>query len=165
MAYKVMLSGGGTGGHIYPLVAIAEQLQDQQKIHGLPTDILFIGNGELMKSEANRMGVSFSKIWVTKWRRYFSLLNFFGLFILPFSFLQSLIKVWAYMPDVILAKGGYASFMPAFVGWIMHIPIYVHESDSVPGKVNRWLGKHATAIFTSFDYTSQFFDATKVILT
>lgn len=69
------------------------------------------------------------------------------------------------MPDVVFAKGGYVSVLPALVAKLYFIPLYIHESDSVPGLANRFLGRMANKIFTSFQISSAHFDQTKVILT
>lgn len=153
MAYKVLLVGGGTGGHIYPLIAVAEELKD--------SEIKFLGSGDLLKQAASEAGFKAILILSSKWRRYFSFQNFVDIFKFPAGFFQALYNVWRFMPDVIFAKGGYASFLPALAGKIFGIPLVIHESDSIPGKVNVLLGKWARKVFLSFESSKKYFSEDK----
>ena len=153
MAYKVLLVGGGTGGHIYPLIAVAEELKD--------SEIKFLGSGDLLKQVASEAGFEAILILSSKWRRYFSFQNFVDIFKFPIGFFQALYHVWLFMPDVIFAKGGYASFLPALAGKIFAVPIVIHESDSIPGKVNVLLSKWARKVFLSFESSKKYFNESK----
>lgn len=162
MAYKVLLAGGGTGGHIYPLVAVAEELKNINASSGSePPEIKFIGSGDLLKQASSEAGFDAILISSPKWRRYFSFQNFVDIFKFPVGFFQALYNVWRFMPDVIFAKGGYASFLPALAGKILSIPIFIHESDSIPGKVNVFLGKMARRVFLSFESSKKYFNENK----
>ena len=153
MAYKVLLVGGGTGGHIYPLIAVAEELKD--------SEIKFLGSGDLLKQVASEAGFEAILILSSKWRRYFSFQNFVDIFKFPVGFFQALFQVWLFMPDIIFAKGGYASFLPALAGKIFAVPIVIHESDSIPGKVNVLLSKWARKVFLSFESSKKYFNESK----
>ncbi len=161
MAYKILLVGGGTGGHVYPLVAVAEEIQKKAAQSGLEAELLFMGDGDLLKDVAQQIGVKFKSILSSKWRRYFSFQNFIDIFKFPLGFFQSLFNVWLFMPDVIFAKGGYASFLPTLAGKLMMIPIVIHESDSIPGKTNIFLGKLSKKVFLAFASAIKYFDAQK----
>ncbi len=137
-----MFAGGGTGGHIYPLVAIAENIRD--------AELRFIGDGALMESVAAGLNIPFSKVLGSKWRRYFSLQNFVDLFKLPIGLVQALVKIWLFMPDSIVSAGGYASFLPLLVGRLFAIPIVICDLDSIPGKVNKFFGKRAKMVFVAY---------------
>ncbi len=154
-----MLAGGGSGGHVYPLVAIAEELQRQAKERGKTVVLQFIGDGDMLREAAKESGISFRQVTAPKWRRYASFKNYLDLFKIPFSIFQAFFYVFLFMPDVMLVKGGYASFFPALAAKFMAIPLVVHESDSIPGGVNRWWGKRARRVFLSFEHAKQYFRA------
>lgn len=161
MAYKVLLVGGGTGGHIYPLVAVAEELKNLSAMSGGEIELKFMGSGDLLKQAASEAGFETALILSSKWRRYFSFQNFIDVLKFPVGFLQALFQVWLFMPDVIFAKGGYASFLPALAGKIFAVPLVVHESDSIPGKVSVFLGKWARKVFLSFESSKKYFNENK----
>ena len=154
MSFRIMLAGGGTGGHVYPLVAIAEELKRQAPSAGKPVDVRFIGDGPLIAKAAHEVGFSYRHVMAPKWRRYFSLLNFLDLFKIPVGVAQACFHVWFFMPDVMLIKGGYASFLPALAAKLMAVPLIVHES----GKVNLWWGKLSRRVFVAFEYARKYFN-------
>ena len=139
MSARVLMAGGGTGGHIYPLVAISEELAK------ISPDIQ----------------TKFISVLSPKWRRYFSILNFLDLFKIPVGLAQAFFKVWAYMPDVIVTTGGYAAFLPLLAGRIFLIPIIICDLDSVKGAVNHFFGKRAERIFVAYESTAQSYKAEK----
>ena len=95
---------------------------------GEPPKIKFVGSGDLLKQVASEAGFETVLILSSKWRRYFSFQNFVDILKLPISFFQALYNVWRFMPDVIFAKGGYASLMPAVAGKLLAIPLIIHET-------------------------------------
>ena len=109
--------------------------------------------------------VKHKNILSTKWRRYFSLKNIFGLFVLPIGFLQSVWHVFWFMPNVCFSKGGYASVMPVFVCWLFRIPVVIHESDSIAGSSNRFLAKFSKKVCIAYKEAKSYFPEGKVILT
>ncbi len=161
MSFRVMLAGGGSGGHVYPLVAVAEELKRQAPQSGKSLEVRFIGDGELIHNAADELGIRFHHVMAPKWRRYFSMLNFLDLLKLPVGFFQACLYVWLFMPDAMLIKGGYASFLPALAAKLMAVPLIVHESDSVPGKVNLWWGKLSRRVFVAYEYTRKYFNPKK----
>jgi UDP-N-acetylglucosamine--N-acetylmuramyl-(pentapeptide) pyrophosphoryl-undecaprenol N-acetylglucosamine transferase len=94
-----------------------------------------------------------------KLRRYASAGNFLDLFKVPFALAQSLLKLLLYMPDVVFAKGGYTCAFPTLAARLYMIPVYLHESDSVPGLANRLLAKRSRLVFTSFAAADEQFRA------
>lgn len=160
---RILFATGGSGGHVYPVVEVARAVGDLAGQSGKEIQMEIIGSSEFF-SNIIGLNIPIRRTWNAKARRYFSLLNFLDALKLPFIFLQSLFYVWRFMPDLVFAKGGYASYMPALVARMFFIPIYIHESDSIPGKANRVLAKHAKKIFISFQSSASYFDSTKTQL-
>ena len=102
-------------------------------------------------------GLAFEQISAGKLRLYFSFKNFTDLFKIFFGIINSTFKLFSIYPDVIFGKGGYASFPVLFAAKILHIPVVIHESDSSPGRVNKWAGHFAKKIAISFKETAEFF--------
>jgi UDP-N-acetylglucosamine--N-acetylmuramyl-(pentapeptide) pyrophosphoryl-undecaprenol N-acetylglucosamine transferase len=164
MAFRVLLTGGGTGGHVYPLMAVADALKKKSSELGIDLELLVVGEGQFFKEACLAGELNCKNIVAGKIRRYFSFLNFVDIFKMPVGFIQSLWYLFWFMPDVVLAKGGYASFMPALVAKLYFIPLLIHESDSVSGLTNKFLGKLADVVFTSFKSAESNFKAEKVRL-
>jgi len=163
--YRVLLLGGGSGGHVFPLIAVADALQERAAQGGsISLELMVMGEGDFLKTACTERGLSFKQIMTGKMRRYFSVLNFLDIFKIPVGFLQSLWHIFWFMPDVVFSKGGYASLPGAFVSWLYFIPIYIHESDSVPGLSNKIIGKMARAVFISFTSVEKYFKAGKTFL-
>lgn len=159
---RIVLTGGGTGGHLFPLIAVAKKIKEKNE----NVEFLFIGpDGELEEKLMQENNIPTKKIFVGKFRRYFSFLNFADIFKIPIGIIQSLWYLLDYMPDVIFSKGGYASIPVVFVGWIYQIPILIHESDSVPGAANKFLGKLANRIAVSYPQAESYFIPSRVALT
>jgi UDP-N-acetylglucosamine--N-acetylmuramyl-(pentapeptide) pyrophosphoryl-undecaprenol N-acetylglucosamine transferase len=155
---KIVFAGGGTGGHIFPIIAIIRELR---KISNEKLEFFYIGP----KDEFARIFVPFENVeikWIVcgKIRRYLNFQSFFqnliDLFKIPIGIFQSFFYLFLINPDLIFSKGGYGSIPTVVAGWILRIPIFLHESDSVPGLANRFLAKFATEIFTSFPKTPYF---------
>jgi UDP-N-acetylglucosamine--N-acetylmuramyl-(pentapeptide) pyrophosphoryl-undecaprenol N-acetylglucosamine transferase len=101
--------------------------------------------------------ISFKKNSAGKFRRYFSILNFFDLFKTIWGITKSTWEIFLIYPDVIFGKGGYASFPALFAAKILRIPVVIHESDSVPGKTNKWAGEFAQKIALSYPEAAKYF--------
>lgn len=164
MAFRILLAGGGSGGHIYPLSAIAEEIQRLSPQYHRHVRLRFIGAGDILAREAKRLGISHRRVLAPKWRRYGSWRNAADLLKVPFALIQSIFLVWIWMPDVVLVKGGYAAFFPALAARLLLVPIVVHESDSIPGKTNLYWGKHARRVFVAFENAAKYFRADRVEL-
>lgn len=163
---KIVLTGGGSGGHFFPLVAVARsifKIAENEKI--AKVEFFLMADKPIEKSILLKEEIKF--IWVPagKARRYFSLLNFSDVIKTFFGILISFFKLYKLLPDVIFSKGGYVAFPVLLSAKILHIPIVIHESDSVPGMVNSWTAKWAQKVAISFPETSKFFKAEKTIVT
>ena len=167
---KILLTGGGTGGHFYPLIAVAEEIRiltRKEKI--LAPKIYYMANSPynskvLFDQEIEYIHVSAGKKRINP-KGFSKILNFIDVFKMGFGIIEAIIKMFFIMPDVIFAKGGFVSYPALFAGRFFNIPIIIHESDSVPGRVSRWAGKFATKIAVSYKEAGTFFDDKKVAYT
>src|SRR3989344_4118144 len=157
---RILLVGGGSGGHVYPVIAVANALKERGD-----AELLLLGDDKFMGQAAKESGIPFCPVMSGKLRRYFSPLAFLDIFKFPVGLIQSLWHIYWFMPDVIFAKGGYVSVLPALVAKLYRIPLYIHESDSIPGLANRILGRMANKIFISFQISATRLDASKTVLT
>jgi UDP-N-acetylglucosamine--N-acetylmuramyl-(pentapeptide) pyrophosphoryl-undecaprenol N-acetylglucosamine transferase len=163
---RILFTGGGTGGHIFPIVAIVEEMRKKDQKLNLayigPSD--FTSRAFLPKAKIKAFYISSGKL-----RRYFSIGAFFSnlidLFIkIPFGIIQAFTVMFFTAPDVIISKGGYGSIPVIFAGRMLGIPIFMHESDVVPGLANRIGSKFAEKIFVSFPINEmEYFPPKKMI--
>ena len=163
---KIVLTGGGSGGHFYPLIAVARsifKIAESERIAKI--EIVFMSDNPMDKILLEKEGIKFIKIPAGKIRRYFSFMNFSDALKTFFGIFISFFKVYQTFPDVIFGKGGYATFPILLSAKILRIPVIIHESDSMPGAVNKWAGKWAQKIAVSFPESARFFDSRKIVLT
>jgi len=159
---KIIIAGGGTGGHIFPAIAIANALKALQP--GI--DILFVGAiGKMEMEKVPQAGYPIEGITIAGLNRS-SLIKNIGL---PFKLVQSFFQVRKiinrFQPDAVIGVGGYSSFPVLKVAQGRHIPTFIHESNSFAGKSNILLGKKATKIFVASDGMEKFFPGDKLLLT
>ncbi len=163
---KILFAGGGTGGHFYPLIAVARAIRkaaEEERIAKI--EFFFMSDDPMDKNMLLEEEIKFIQIPAGKMRRYFSWQNIFDAFKTIHGVVRALGELYLLMPDVIFSKGGYSSFPVLFVARILRIPVVIHESDSIPGSVNRWAGRWASAIMVSFPESSRFFKNKRVIVT
>lgn len=163
---KILLTGGGTGGHFYPIVAIIDEIYkiaEQKRL--LVPKIIFASNSKYDPDILKSKDVIFRKIPSGKMRRYFSVFNFIDIPKIILGILKAMWLVYSEMPDIIFGKGGYASFPILLAAKIFRVPVIIHESDAIPGKVNKWAGKFAARIAVSFSSASGYFPKEKTALT
>lgn len=160
---KIIFTGGGTGGHFYPIIAIAQAIKRISKDKRLvEPKMYFFSPTPYNPGLLYDNGIEYKKTYSGKMRRYFSILNFIDLFKIFWGCLNAVIDVFDIYPDVVFGKGGYGSFPTLMAARILRIPVVIHESDSTPGKVNRWAGKFARKIALSYpDSASEFKKADK----
>jgi len=154
---RIIFTGGGSGGHIYPIIAVAEKIKEIARKNNLELEMEFLGSAKNYQPILEGYGLSVKKITGSKIRRYFSLANFLEPFKFIFGLLEALVKVFFFMPDVIFSKGGPGSFSVVLAAAFYRIPIIIHESDAVPGLTNRLSAFFAKAVGVSFKSTLDFF--------
>jgi UDP-N-acetylglucosamine--N-acetylmuramyl-(pentapeptide) pyrophosphoryl-undecaprenol N-acetylglucosamine transferase len=149
---RILFTGGGSGGHIFPIIATRQAFNALIEIPENDREIYFyyLGPNKFAKENLNKEKIETRFILSGKLRRYFSLKNPVDIIKLIVGIVQSFFYLFILMPDVIFSKGGYGSIPVVFVGWIYRIPIILHESDSTPGLANRFLAKFSKKIIISF---------------
>ncbi|MBB1138725.1 undecaprenyldiphospho-muramoylpentapeptide beta-N-acetylglucosaminyltransferase [Myroides sp. WP-1] len=159
---KFILSGGGTGGHIFPALAIADEL----KVRFPNADILFVGaEGKMEMQRVPAAGYPIEGLWISGIQRKLTLDNL----MFPFKLLSSLKKsrkiVKTFKPDVVIGTGGFASGAVVKVAAGKGIPTLIQEQNSFPGITNKLLGKEVDKICVAYDGLERYFPAFKIIKT
>lgn len=163
---KILLTGGGTGGHFYPIIAVAEAIHEIAKEEKLLEPFLFYAAPDPYNKDmlvAN--DITFVRTSAGKLRRYFSIMNVIDLFKTAWGVTVSVFRIFFLYPDVIFGKGGYVSFPTLLAARLFRIPVVIHESDTVPGRVNKWAGKFAARIAVSYPRAAEHFPKEKVAVT
>lgn len=168
---KIVFAGGGTGGHIYPGLAVADELRQLCSEKGKSVQIHWIGNSKGMDrdvvsknsdSKGNPSADFFYGIPSGKLRRYFSLQNFFDIFKIFAGFFCSFFILLKVRPAVLFSKGGFVSVPPCFSARLLGIPVYTHECDFTPGLATRINSKSAKAILLSYEETKKYLNSSAV---
>ena len=159
---RLIIAGGGTGGHIFPAVAIANAIKEMQP----DTEILFVGaEGKMEMEKVPQAGYNIKGLTIAGFKRN-SLIKNIGL---PFKLVKSFLQVRTifkeFRPDAVIGVGGYSSFPVLRSAQQKGIPSFIHESNSFAGKSNILLGKKATKIFVASEGMDQFFPAGKIVIT
>lgn len=151
---RILLTGGGTAGHVWPVISVIEQL------HKKDVEILYIGSvggiEEQIVNNFTAFKIVFKPILAGKFRNYFSILNFTDMFKTAIGLIQALYILISFKPDAVFAKGGYVTFPVIFWSNIFNVPIVIHESDSIMGKANKMTANKAKRICTGFP--SEYYD-------
>lgn len=159
---RVIIAGGGTGGHLFPAIALAEELRSR-----LPDlSILFVGaEGGVEASLIAARGWEFEGIRASglKGKRLSQRLR--GLALIPSSLIRSQSILRRFSPDVVIGFGGYASASMVMAGVLAKVPTVIHEQNAFPGLANRWLGKFVDFVAVAFEGASGFFPKAKVRVT
>ena len=155
------LVGGGTGGHFYPLIAVAEEYASQAK----PPKLLYFGPNPYDKDLLEQHKIHFVRCPAGKLRRYFSPKNFLDALTTLYGIVIAIGKLYYHYPDVIFSKGGYTAIPILCAAWFLRIPVVIHESDSTPGRANRFASSFARYIAVSYPSTADQFPSEKTALT
>ncbi len=163
---KIIFTGGGSGGHFYPIIAIAESIEKLSKENKLiPPKLYFFSPNAYNPGLLYDHNIEYKKVTAGKIRRYFSLMNFVDFFKILWGVVLATLDVFDIFPDVVFGKGAYGSFPALMAARILGIPVFIHESDSSPGRVNKWAGKFANRIAVSYKEAAKHFPAEKVAYT
>ena len=159
---KIVLSGGGTGGHIYPALALAREIKKLNP----EASFLYIGTEKGLESDlVRREGIPFEAIEITGFKRSLSLENVKTVmrFLTGVSKSKKLLK--QFKPDVVIGTGGYVCGPVVYAASRLNVPTIIHEQNSVPGLTNKFLSRYVSKVAISFEESAQFFPKEKVILT
>jgi UDP-N-acetylglucosamine--N-acetylmuramyl-(pentapeptide) pyrophosphoryl-undecaprenol N-acetylglucosamine transferase len=160
--YKIILSGGGTGGHIYPAIAIANELKNRFP----DAEFLFVGAKDRMEMEkVPQAGYEIKGLWITGIQRALTLKNVMFPFKLASSLYNAYKIVNQFKPDVAIGTGGFASGPLLQMAKVKGIPTLVQEQNSYPGITNKLLSKKANKICVAYDGLERFFPKEKLIKT
>jgi len=158
----VIISGGGTGGHIFPAIAIADALKESNP----SVEILFVGaNGKMEMEKVPAAGYKIEGLNIVGLQRKFDLKNL----ILPFKIIGAVLKassiIKRFNPQVVIGVGGYASAAVVYAAGRKKIPVLIQEQNSFPGKTNKKLSKYAHRICVAYPDMEQFFPKEKLVYT
>jgi len=147
--YRIILTGGGTGGSVTPLLAIADELVDQ---YSTELSLLWIGTTQgVERSMVATYPLAYRAILSAKWRRYFSIFNITDLFNLVIGFFQSLIILSIFKPQLIITAGSFVSVPVVWAAWLLGVRVLVHQQDIRPGLANKLMAPIAKIITVSFE--------------
>ncbi len=154
----IAFTGGGTGGHFYPIIAVVEALRDLVREKRLiEPKLYYIAPTPFDVQALFENGIEYLPVPAGKIRRYASFRNFLDIFVTGWGVLVAWVKLFRIYPDVLVSKGGYASVPSVVAAWLLRIPIVIHESDARPGRANLFAARFATYIAISFDSAAALF--------
>ncbi len=162
MRHKIIISGGGTGGHIFPAIAIGKAIEV-----AMPhSELLFIGAyGRMEMQKVPESGFNIRGLWISGFQRRLSWKNIIFPLKLCYSLLQALRIIYQFKPDLVIGTGGYASGPLLFLAAKKNIPTLIQEQNSYPGITNRILGKDVDKVCVAYDNMCQYFPVNKVLFT
>ena len=162
MNYRFLISGGGTGGHIYPAIAIADALKATYP----DAEFLFVGAQGRMEMElVPKAGYQIKGLWITGIQRKFSLRNLLLPLMLLSSLLKSFFLLLKFKPDYVVGTGGFASGPLLFVASVLKIPYLIQEQNAFAGLTNKWVSPKADVICVAYPNMDRFFPKSKVVIT
>lgn len=154
----IVFAGGGTGGHFYPIIAIAEALKDLvREEHLIEPKLYYLAPSVFDEKALFDNGIVYIHIPAGKLRRYWSLKNVSDFFVTLFGTLHALLTLFRLYPDVVVGKGGYGSVPTILAAHLLRIPVIIHESDSKPGRASLLAAPWAEKIAISFESAAKYF--------
>lgn len=158
---RVLFTGGGSGGHVYPLLAVAEELKQQALGEKIDLELHYLGPRDEYAEILWFAGFKVSSLVAGKVRRYASFQNILDVPKFFIGLIEAFFKVYWLMPDVIFSKGGTGSLSVVLAGKFYMIPIIIHESDASPGINNLLAARFASRIAVSFERAMRYFNPKK----
>ncbi|MCR4274797.1 MAG: UDP-N-acetylglucosamine--N-acetylmuramyl-(pentapeptide) pyrophosphoryl-undecaprenol N-acetylglucosamine transferase [Candidatus Campbellbacteria bacterium] len=156
---RIILTGGGSGGHFYPMIAVAQQIHEIAKLdHLVEPELLYMAAEPYDMDALLENNIEFKHITAGKQRRYFSFKNAIDVFKIGWGMVKAVIKVFLSFPDVVFSKGGYPSVPVVFATKLFRIPLVIHESDTEPGRANAWAATYAQRIAISYPESVDYFE-------
>lgn len=154
----IVFTGARSGGHFYPIIAIAEAINDLvREKHLVAPKLYYLAPAAFDEKALFENGIMYIPIPAGKIRRYISLRNITDFFITLAGTLSALVTLFRLYPDVVMSKGGYGSIPTVLAARILRIPVIIHESDTKPGRANLFAAKSAMKIAISFDSAATYF--------
>lgn len=161
---RILLTGGGSGGHVYPLVAVAREIERLTIENNKLIELYYLGPVSRHSSSLESAGVRVRKLIYGKLRRYASIANIIDIPKFFIGIFQALFRLYFIMPNVIFSKGGTGALAVILAGWFYRIPVIIHESDAIPGLNNSISSRFAARIAVSFEKALEFFPPEKTAL-
>jgi UDP-N-acetylglucosamine--N-acetylmuramyl-(pentapeptide) pyrophosphoryl-undecaprenol N-acetylglucosamine transferase len=164
---RIIITGGGTGGHVSPAVAVIEELRAQSATEGWPLELLYIGSKAGAEREIiTAMGIKYVSVPVGKLRRYLSWKTPADLARIPGGVFAALRQVVRFHPDVIFSTGGFVSVPTVIAAWLRRVPVLIHEQTALVGLANRIAARFASVVAISYESSRKYFvRARRVALT
>jgi len=157
---KIVFTGGGTGGHFYPIIAVAEAVRDiSRERHFIAPQLFYIAPAPYDPEALLENDIVYIQNGAGKMRRYASVQNVLDLFVTFWGTLGCMWTLFRIYPDIVFSKGGYASVPTVLAARILRIPVIIHESDAKPGRANLLASKFAKRIAIAFPSAEAFFPA------
>lgn len=155
---RIALTGGGTGGHFYPLIAVAEAIEDIAKERTLiEPELYYVGPSAFDVEVLREHGIIHVQTSAGRMRRYGSILNVLDIFKTIWGILTTTMRLFSMYPDVVFSTGGFAAYPTLFAARVLAIPVVIYDADAAPGRVSLWSSKFARWIGVAHpDAISQF---------
>jgi len=145
--YKILLTGGGTGGSVTPLLAIYDELKDENGF-----DFLWLGTKFGPEREmVEKTSIKFKAISGGKWRRYFSFKNLVDIIKIKLGFLEALFIMLKWRPDLVISAGSFISVPVVWAAWVLRVPVLIHQQDIIAGLANKLMAPFAKIITVTFE--------------
>lgn len=154
----IAFTGGGSGGHFYPIIAIAEAIQDLvREEHLVEPTLYYLAPDPFDEKALFENGLMYIRVPAGKMRRYASFRNVTDLFVTLVGVVKASVTLFRLYPDVVVSKGGYGSVPTVLAARLLRIPVIIHESDAKPGRANLLAAKFAEKIAVSFESAAGYF--------
>lgn len=159
---RIIISGGGTGGHIFPAIAIADAIKRRNPA----AEILFIGaRGKMEMEKVPSAGYRIIGLWISGYQRNYSWSNLLLPFKIIFSLIQAAIIILKFKPHAVVGVGGFASGPTMRMASLLGVPTAIQEQNSFPGKTNKLLAKKAGVVCVAYDNMERYFKNAKIVKT